>query len=84
MLTKKELSIISDMVADKVVERVKEELKDVRQPEMVDSKEAAKILGVCPDYLRRTKDRYPHIKSGQNKQGRILFQRDALLKSFAK
>ena len=54
------------------------------QLEMVPVSVAAKILGISEDHMRRIKDKFPHIKNGNNKQGRLLFVRDALLKEYAK
>lgn len=45
-------------------------------PEMVTTKEAAAILHISPDRMRRIKDRFPYSKS---QGGKILFVRDALL-----
>lgn len=52
--------------------------------EMVSVKEAAHILGITPNHMRRIKDKFPHIKNGQNSQGRLLFKRDSLLPEYAK
>lgn len=48
-------------------------------PDLVDCNTAAQILGISPNYLRRIKDRYPHVKRGEGKQARLLFDRNALL-----
>ena len=62
------------------------ELKKCEEPqlEMVPVSVAARILGISEDHMRRIKDKFPHIKNGNNKQGRLLFVRDALLKEYAK
>lgn len=69
---------VAYLVGKKVVEMTKE------QPEMVATEEAAKILGITPGHLRRIKDNFPHIKNGENKQGKLLFVRNALLEEYAK
>ena len=51
---------------------------------MVDSKEAARMLGISSNYLRSIKDRFPHVKVGDNKQGRILFRKADLLENYTK
>ena len=56
-------------------------MRDLSESEMVDTREAARILGVSPAYLRQIKDKYPHKKSGSTQQGRVLFRREDLLKS---
>lgn len=47
-------------------------------PERVSCKEAARILGITPGHLRKIASRYPHTKTTEGKQGRLLFVRDAL------
>ena len=75
-----------DAIAYKAAKIVVSELKKCEEPqlEMVPVSVAAKILGISEDYMRRIKDKFPHIKNGNNKQGRLLFVRDALLKEYAK
>ncbi len=62
---------------------IKAMLADMRQPEMVTTAEAAKILGITTGRLRQIvcqdPHRYPHIKRGDKKQAKLLFHRDALL-----
>lgn len=84
-MTKKELESILDAFADKVVERVVAQLKGTKKeekPEMVDSTEAAKILGISRNYLLYIKDRFNYIKVGENKQSRIFFRKDTLLDEY--
>ena len=83
-----------DAIAYKAAKIVVSELKKCEEPqlekceepqlEMVPVSVAAKILGISEDHMRRIKDKFPHIKNGNNKQGRLLFVRDALLKEYAK
>jgi uncharacterized protein (DUF2461 family) len=72
-----------DDVAKKVAFLVWKDInkKMAEQPEMVTTEEAARILNITPDWLRHIKDRFPHIKTGDTKQGKLLFVRDALLTS---
>ena len=53
-------------------------------PETCTLSEAEEILHISKDHMRRIKDRFPHLKAGENKQGRILFVRSALLETYAK
>lgn len=57
-------------------------LADNSQPEMVTTKEAARLLGITPQRLRQIvfedPTRYPHVKKGDKKQGQLLFERAAL------
>lgn len=61
---------------------IKAMLADTREPEMVSTKEAAAILGITTGRLRQIvcedPQRYPHVKRGESKQGKLMFQRDAL------
>ena len=56
-------------------------MRELSESEMVDTREAARILGVSPAYLRQIKDKFPHKKSGSTQQGRVLFRREDLIKS---
>lgn len=69
---------VANLVGRRVIDLMKE------NPDMVTTDEAAKILGITPSYLRRIKDRFPHVKSGDNKQGKLLFVRNALVKEYSK
>lgn len=51
--------------------------------EYVSTREAAEILRVSPDRMRRLKDKFPHIKIGINGQGKLLFLKSSLLHSYA-
>lgn len=75
-----------DAIAYKAAKIVVSELKKSEEApvEMVPVSVAARILGISEDHMRRIKDKFPHIKNGNNKQGRLLFVRDALLKEYAK
>lgn len=83
---KKELenlvTLIAQRTTDMVVEKLRGDMRGQADTEYVNSKEAARILGVTPNYLRQVKDKYPHIKAGDKNAGRIMFRRDALLSEF--
>lgn len=59
--------------------RMAERQKKAEMPEMVTTSEAAAILHVTPDHMRHIAHRYPHTKTGEGKQARLLFVRSALL-----
>lgn len=80
-MKKEEISVLAALVAEQVVKKLKC-VGNLSETEYVDTDEAARILGVSPNYLRQVKDRYPHMKAGDRKQGRIMFKRDALLSEF--
>lgn len=50
-------------------------------PEMVTTKQAAKILKISPDRMRKIADRFPHVKKGDAVRGQLLFVKEALLKN---
>ena len=78
-MTKKELDMLADFLAEKVVVRVVERLNIMLNScddEMIDSRAAAEMIGVCPEYMRKIKD-----KIGQHGQGRILFRKKDIISS---
>ena len=65
----------------------KEVVKEIRraeqeEPEMISCKAAAAYLGISEDYLRKIKDRLPHVKQGNNNQGRLLFVKKGLMEAY--
>lgn len=70
-----------DAIANRVATIIRKSIMDEKQPEMVTVKEAAAILHISPDRMRRIKDRFPYIKAGGH-GGRILFKRDTLLEHY--
>lgn len=75
-----------EQIATRTAKIVLRKLREDEEPpsEMVSVKEAAHILGITEHHMRRIKDKFPHIKNGQNNQGRLLFKRDSLLTEYAK
>lgn len=83
-MTKQEINRLIEVIADKVAEKVIDHLKSEQEsqsPEMIDSSEAAKILGISRQYLLHIKDRFSYVKVGENRQSRIFFRKDDLLKN---
>lgn len=65
----------------------REVVKEIRrterpQSELLSCKEAAAMIGISEEHIRKIKDRLPHVKQGNNNQGRLLFLRDGLLESY--
>lgn len=79
-LSRKQIDEIAYRTAVIVIKKLKEQQDDV--PEMVSTAEAAKILGITAGHMRRIQHRFPHVKAGENKQGKLLFKRDALLQHY--
>ena len=68
--------MIAEKTADIVMERLNNSsVAKSDDEEYVDSKEAARILDVTPNYLRSMKNKFPHKKVGNHSQGRVLFKR---------
>lgn len=75
---------LADELAPRVAKIIRADLqKGGGDEEWVRTADAAKILGVSKHWLRLTKDRYPHIKNGENGQGQLMFLKSALIKSYA-
>ncbi|MBR1543512.1 MAG: hypothetical protein IJ626_01295 [Muribaculaceae bacterium] len=79
-LNKKTIDAIAYKAALIVVRKLKD--ADNSLPEMVTTKQAASILNITPGRMRQIADRFPHIKQGDNKQGKLLFIRKALLENY--
>lgn len=72
-----------DEIAHKVAQILARKMKEkAASEEMVTTEEAARILHVSTAHMRRIASRFPHIKQGEQKQGKLLFVRDALLKNY--
>ena len=48
----------------------------------ISRKDAAALIGVSEDYVRKIKDRLPHVKQGSNNQGRLLFIKEGLMEAY--
>lgn len=70
------------LLAKEVVKEMRRVEKEKPQPELINCKEAATLIGVSEDYVRKIKDRLPHVKQGNNNQGRLLFVREGLLEAY--
>lgn len=73
-----------DAIAQRAALIIVRKLKKMQEqpPEMVTTTEAAQILGISTDRMRKISDRFPHIKQGDSKQGKLLFVRKALLERY--
>lgn len=86
-MTTQEMEKFVEMCAKRTAHIVVKQLQELHYSEandMVDSREAAQILGITPNYLRSIKDRFPHVKVGDKNQGRILFKKSDLLANYTK
>lgn len=80
LVDKKDIKLFAKEVAKQLYEL----MGDRHQAEYCTVKEAADILGISADHMRKIKDRYPYIKNGSKQQGHILFKKSELLKEYAK
>ena len=83
-MKQEEMDKLAEMTALRVMEKMMGMFKKETpgDDEYVDSKEAARMLGLTPNYLRTMKEKFPHIKVGGSNQGRVLFLKSALLNSY--
>ena len=82
-LTAKDIDAIANKVAKSVVRLLeKSNVDNGKNPVMVSTKEAAAILNISPGRMRQIAGRFPHIKQGNSKQGKLLFVKDALIDNY--
>ena len=67
------LEAFSERVVEKLVEALSEK-KSNSDPDLIDTNEAARILGISRAYLLSIKDKFGYIKLGETKQSRIFFK----------
>lgn len=70
------------LLAKEVVKEMRRTEKEQPQPELISCKDAAALIGVSEDYVRKIKDRLPHVKQGSNNQGRLLFIKEGLMEAY--
>ena len=82
-LTAKDIDAIANKVAKSVVRLLeKSNVDNGKNPVMVSTKEAAAILHISPGRMRQIAGRFPHVKQGNSKQGKLLFVREKLLEMY--
>ena len=82
-LSEKQMDSLANRTAKIVVNLLRVEDCPKPRKKYIGIKEAAGILGMSEYHLRRIKDKFPHIKRGNNQQARIYFDEEALLTNFA-
>jgi hypothetical protein len=70
------------LLAKEVVKEMRRTEKEQPEPELISCKDAAALIGVSEDYVRKIKDRLPHVKQGSNNQGRLLFIKEGLMEAY--
>lgn len=69
-----------EMIAQKLAVIIKGE--DVNpQCELLTTKEAAAMLKISADRMRKLKDKFPHVKSGSKDQSKLLFLKSGIINS---
>lgn len=82
-LTAKDIDEIAYKAATIVVSLLqKSKVNDGKAPALVSTREAAAILHISPGRMRQITERFPHVKQGNNKQGKLLFVKDALIENY--
>ena len=74
-LIMKYIDVVAERTAAEVLKKLSQNASPRMNDEWVDAKEAAKIAGVTPIYLRSIKDRFSYRKVGGKTKGRVLFNR---------
>ena len=70
---------LDDKTIEKLARRVVEIQKErTNEKELITTMEAAKILRVSPDRMRHLKNKFPHVKVGDNEKGRLMFYRSGV------
>lgn len=82
-LSPKSIARLADALAPRVAQIMRKDMKPDAE-EWLDTKEAAALLGISAGHLRRHKDRYPHIKNGNEKQGNLRFRRSSLIEGYSR
>ena len=71
------------LLAKEMVKEMQKVKDEAKEPELITVKEAAETLNLSEDYVRKIKDKLPHVKQGKNsKQGRILFVKEGLMDAY--
>ena len=87
-MTKEQLQQLAEMTAERtaaiVLKKIESKMAHQQVPEndLVDTAEAARLLGISPAYMRIIKDRFPHVKLGDSPKGRLMFKKSELLANY--
>ena len=70
------------LLAKEMVKEMQKVKDETKEPELITVKEAAETLNLSEDYVRKIKDKLPHVKQGNSKQGRILFVKEGFMDAY--
>lgn len=80
-MKRSEIELIVNLTVEKVLA-----MKDLEtaksKDEWLTTSEAARMIGLSPYRLRMIKDRFEHVKSGDEQSGRLLFKKSSLLENY--
>ena len=74
--------IFIKLLAKEMVKEMQKVKSEAKEPELITVKEAAETLNLSEDYVRKIKDKLPHVKQGNNNQGRLLFVKEGLMEAY--
>ena len=57
------------LLAKEMVKEMQKVKDEAKEPELITVKEAAETLNLSEDYVRKIKDKLPHVKQGNSKAG---------------
>ena len=84
-LSPQSINRLADALAPRVAVIIMQKMKkNPTQEEWIGTNDAAQILGIKPNTLRKNVQKYTHIKGGECQQGKLLFLRSDLISNFAK
>lgn len=84
-LTEKQLDAIANEVYNRLMKshRIATKRHEACKDDMLTSKEAARMLGMTSTYLLSIKDQFRYVKTGDNKQSRVLFYKEDILEKIS-
>lgn len=66
-----------------IAEEVVRVLEERKEPKLVSTKEAARMLGISERRLRQIKNRLGYVKHGELMQGRLMFDANKIQNRYA-
>ena len=70
------------LLAKEMVKEMQKIKSEAKEPDLITVKEAAETLNLSEDYVRKIKDKLPHVKQGNSKQGHLLFVKEGLMEAY--
>lgn len=67
-----------------IAEEVVKVMEERKKPQLITTDQAAKMLGISPRRVRELKHKLGYVKSGDNMQGRLMFDANTLQERYLK